>query len=109
MRWRAWAGKNRPNTFCAHSKRTAGQASRSRSGTTGRNPSRPGIRSGFSTCGAGRNRPISPWPLETLKAWAAQFADQKVADYVFPSEKIGITGNDEIVSAFDTHAVRLHP
>jgi len=52
--------------------------------------------------GAGRAVPMNKRALETLTAWSKDFPDRKAAHYVFPSEKVGISGNDEIPEVFDT-------
>lgn len=52
--------------------------------------------------GEGRAVPMNKRALETLKAWAKEFPNRKSAHYVFPSEKVGISGNDEIPEVFDT-------
>ena len=46
--------------------------------------------------------PINARALKTIREWAAQLPDYKPAHYVFPSEKVGISGNDEIPEVFDT-------
>ena len=40
--------------------------------------------------------------LAGLQTWAKEFPKRKCDHFVFPSEKVGIAGNDEIVSVFDT-------
>jgi integrase len=52
--------------------------------------------------GAGRAVPLNQRALSTMQAWAAQFPDRKPNHFVFPSEKVGIGGNDEIPQVFDT-------
>ena len=46
--------------------------------------------------------PMNKRALETMQQWALQFPDRKAAHFVFPSEKVGICGNDEIPEVFDT-------
>jgi integrase len=38
--------------------------------------------------------PLSATALEVLKEWRAQFTDAKPAHYVFPSERVGLDGQD---------------
>ena len=52
--------------------------------------------------GAGRSVPLNARALGTLKTWAAQFPDRKPAHYLFPSEKVGFSGHEEIPEVFDT-------
>lgn len=52
--------------------------------------------------GAGRAVPLNQRALATMQAWAAEFPDRKPNHFVFPSEKVGISGNDEIPQVFDT-------
>lgn len=52
--------------------------------------------------GAGRSVPLNARGLKALAAWAQEFPDRKPQHYVFPSEKVGVAGNDRIVSVFDT-------
>lgn len=52
--------------------------------------------------GAGRSVPLNARALKALTAWAQEFPDRKPHHYVFPSEKVGIAGNDRIVSVFAT-------
>jgi integrase len=52
--------------------------------------------------GAGRAVPLNKRAIDTLTEWAKQFPDRKANHCVFPSEKVGIAGNDEIVEVFDT-------
>lgn len=52
--------------------------------------------------GAGRAVPLNQRALGALKGWARQFPEKKPQHYVFPSEKIGISGDLEIPIAYDT-------
>jgi len=52
--------------------------------------------------GAGRAVPMNMRALETMTQWALQFPDRKPSHFIFPSEKVGICGNDEIPEVFDT-------
>jgi integrase len=52
--------------------------------------------------GTGRSVPLNRRAIETLATWALQFADRKPHHCVFPSEKVGVAGDDQIVSVFDT-------
>ena len=52
--------------------------------------------------GAGRAVPLNQRALKALEDWARGFPNRKPSHYVFPSEKIGISGNDEIPIAYDT-------
>ena len=40
--------------------------------------------------------------LAALRTWAQEFPDRKGDHFVFPSEKVGFSGHEEIVSVFDT-------
>lgn len=44
--------------------------------------------------GEGRVVPLSATALAVLKDWRVQFPDAKPAHYVFPSERIGLDGQD---------------
>jgi integrase len=52
--------------------------------------------------GTGRAVPLNRRALEALETWAGQFPDRKPAHFVFPSEKFGISGDDEIPIAYNT-------
>lgn len=52
--------------------------------------------------GAGRAVPLNVRALKTLTEWAKEFPQRKPAHFVFPSERVGVSGNDEIVEVFDT-------
>ena len=56
--------------------------------------------------GEGRVVPLSGTALAVLQEWRAQFPDAKPAHYVFPSERVGLNGDDGKVSgpvvAYDT-------
>ena len=52
--------------------------------------------------GAGRPVPLNRRALATMRRWAKQFPDRKPTDYVFPSEQVGFSGDDEIPEVFDT-------
>jgi integrase len=52
--------------------------------------------------GTGRSVPLNKQALKTVQEWSKEFPDRKSAHYVFPSEKVGISGNDEIPQVFDT-------
>jgi integrase len=52
--------------------------------------------------GAGRVVPLNKTVTAALTGWAQQFPDRKPAHYIFPSEKVGFSGNDEIPQVFDT-------
>ena len=45
--------------------------------------------------GAGRSVPLNKAALKALKDWSKDFPDRKPTHYVFPSEKVGFSGNDE--------------
>jgi integrase len=40
--------------------------------------------------------------FNALQAWAMQFPERKPSHYVFPSERVGFSGHDEIPQVFDT-------
>jgi len=52
--------------------------------------------------GAGRAVPLNQRALSALRQWGQQFPERKPAHFVFPSEKVGFSGNDEIPQVFDT-------
>jgi integrase len=52
--------------------------------------------------GAGRTIPLNARALKTMTEWAQEFPDRRPSHCVFPSEKVGVAGNDRIVSVFDT-------
>jgi integrase len=52
--------------------------------------------------GAGRAVHLNQRATATLREWAAQFPDRRPSHYVFPSERVGFSGNDEIPQVFDT-------
>lgn len=52
--------------------------------------------------GAGRSVPLNARGLKALQDWSQQFSDRKPSHHVFPSEKVGFSGNDEIPEVFDT-------
>ena len=52
--------------------------------------------------GAGRAVPLNARALKALTAWAQEFPDRKPSHYVFPSEKVGVGGDNRIVSVYDT-------
>jgi integrase len=52
--------------------------------------------------GTGRAVHMNTRALATLRTWAQEFPERKDDHFVFPSEKVGIAGDDEIVSVFDT-------
>ncbi|MEQ1897613.1 MAG: site-specific integrase [Vicinamibacterales bacterium] len=52
--------------------------------------------------GAGRAVPLNARAIKAMTAWAQEFPDRKPRHYVFPSEKVGVAGNDRIASVFDT-------
>jgi integrase len=52
--------------------------------------------------GAGRAVPLNQLALTALRDWAAQFPDRAPEHYVFPSERVGFSGDQEIPIVFDT-------
>jgi integrase len=52
--------------------------------------------------GAGRAVHLNTRALTAIRDWAGQFPKRKATDYVFPSERVGFSGNDEIPQVFDT-------
>jgi len=62
------------------------------------------VRVGRSKTAAGTGRAVhmNARALAALQTWAREFPKRKCDHFVFPSEKVGIAGNDEIVSVFDT-------
>jgi integrase len=53
--------------------------------------------------GTGRAVPLNQRSVRALSAWAQQFPDRRRHHFIFPSEKVGVAGDDEIVSIFDTN------
>jgi integrase len=47
-----------------------------------------------TAAGEGRKVPLSDVALDCLKEWRSQFPDAQPAHYVFPSEKVGLNGED---------------
>ena len=54
----------------------------------------------------GRAIPLNARALMALEEWSAQFPDRKPGHYVFPTERVGFSGNDEIPEVFDTDPTR---
>ena len=52
--------------------------------------------------GTGRSVPLNQRALTAMREWAQQFPDRKRSHCVFPSERVGFSGNDEIPQVFDT-------
>jgi len=52
--------------------------------------------------GTGRVVPLNQRALSTIRDWAQQFPKRKLDHFVFPSERVGFSGNDEIPQVFDT-------
>jgi integrase len=52
--------------------------------------------------GAGRAVPLNQAALKTFTEWATQFAERKPDHFVFPSERVGFSGDKEIPQVFDT-------
>jgi integrase len=52
--------------------------------------------------GAGRPVHLNSRALAALQTWARQFPDRRPAHFVFPSERIGFSGDAEIPQVFDT-------
>jgi integrase len=52
--------------------------------------------------GTGRPVHLNSRALESLKVWAQQFPKRKLDHYVFPSERVGFSGHEEIPQVFDT-------
>jgi integrase len=52
--------------------------------------------------GAGRAVPLNQSALGALREWAKQFPTRKPAHYLFPAERVGFSGHDEIHQVFDT-------
>jgi integrase len=53
--------------------------------------------------GTGRAVPLNRRALTAVTDWAKQFPDRKPSDHVFPAERVGFSGNDEIPQVFDTN------
>lgn len=51
---------------------------------------------------SGRVMPLNNRALTTLREWAKQFPHRKSNDFVFPSERVGFSGNEKIPQLFDT-------
>jgi len=60
---------------------------------------------------AGSNRaiPLMPRALETLKFWAQSFPDREPEHYVFPAERIGGLGKDEIFGFAEANVYETDP
>ena len=56
--------------------------------------------------GTGRVRAAQQDRHGALTAWAQHFPDRKPVHYVFPSERVGFSGNDETPQVFDTDPPR---
>ena len=56
--------------------------------------------------GTGRVVPLNKTVMAALLAWAQQFPDRKPGHYMFPSERVGFSGDDEIPQVFDTDPTR---
>ena len=52
--------------------------------------------------GAGRAVHLNKRALTAIRDWAKQFPKRKSTDFVFPTERVGFSGNDEIPQVFDT-------
>ena len=52
--------------------------------------------------GTGRAVPLNLAAVASFKDWATQFPDRKLSHYVFPAERVGFSGHDEIPQVFDT-------
>ena len=52
--------------------------------------------------GAGRAVHLNKRALTAIRDWASQFPKRKATDYVFPTERVGFSGNEEIPQIFDT-------
>ncbi len=53
--------------------------------------------------GTGRAVPLNKRALAAVTDWAAQFPERKASDYVFPSERVGFSGHEEMPQVFDTN------
>ena len=60
----------------------------------------------WSRNGAGRAVPLNQRALKSMQTWANDLPGRKPNHFVFPSEKIGISGNDEIPLAYDTEPTK---
>jgi integrase len=49
-----------------------------------------------TAAGSGRTIPLTPRAAETLAFWAQSFPDRKPTHYVFPHERYGASGTDEV-------------
>jgi integrase len=61
--------------------------------------------------GSGRTIPLTPRAMEMLWFWAQSFPERKPADFVFPHERYGASGTDEIfgftgATVYDTDPTR---
>ena len=52
--------------------------------------------------GEGRVVPLNKTAAKVLTTWAQQFPDRKPEHYVFPSERVGFSGNDRMSQAYGT-------
>ena len=53
--------------------------------------------------GTGRPVPLNQRGHDAMTSWAQQFPGRKPEHHVFPSEKVGVAGDDQIVAVFDTN------
>lgn len=56
--------------------------------------------------GEGRTVPLNKAATAALTEWAKQFPDRKPDHFIFPSERVGFSGNDEIPQVFDTNPLK---
>lgn len=60
------------------------------------------VGSSKTDAGSGRQIPLNTRALMALTAWATRFPERKADHYVFPTEGVGIAGDDETVVAHHT-------
>jgi integrase len=53
--------------------------------------------------GTGRSIPLNGRAMNAMTMWAIEFPNRKPSHYVFPSEKVGVAGDDRIPAVFDTN------
>ena len=58
--------------------------------------------------GDGRSVPLNKTAARVLSTWAQQFPDRRPEHYVFPTERVGFSGNSEISQVYGTRSDDAH-